>query len=72
MTSRFTLLLVLACLVVGGCARAIVWQERNGTESAALIPTCWSCEQVAEYETQECIHCGVDYRWVGRPGEEQR
>ncbi len=71
MTSRFVPFLVLASLVLGGCARPIVWHERQGTESAALVPTCWNCEIAVEHETSRCFSCGVDYRWVGRPGEEE-
>ncbi len=57
-------------LLLAGCASPVVWVERTGSESNALVPTCWNCGSVAEFESDECLHCGEKYRWVARPGEE--
>lgn len=58
-------------LLTSGCANPVVWQEREGTESRALVPTCWNCRTVAEFGTDECVHCGESFRFVPRPGEEE-
>lgn len=64
-------LLLLLVLFLAGCARPIIWERRDGSESSHDIPTCWNCQSVVEFETDECIRCGEKYRWISRPGEEE-
>ncbi|MBI4615985.1 MAG: hypothetical protein HY720_20380 [Planctomycetes bacterium] len=63
----------LVAIALVSCARPVVWQEREGAEEGVrmLVPTCPECGSVAEYDRDECVRCGTDYRFVPRPGEEE-